>query len=68
MNKASVPTVKPMIEPAIISLKECLFKVSRAHAMRIVKNRQNIPRVRSIGIMRKDKKMLNETCNELLIK
>lgn len=60
--------VKPITEPAIISLNVCLFKVNLAHAIRIVKIKKSNPVIKFIGMIKKDKKILNETCNELLIK
>jgi len=57
-----------MMEPTIISLTVCLFKVNLDQTIGIVKNRKINPAIKFIGIIKKDKKMLNETCNELLIK
>ena len=59
--------VNPIIEPAIISLNVCLFKVNLAHAIRSVKTKKSNPIIKFIGMIKKDKKILNETCNELLI-
>jgi len=60
--------VKPIIEPVIISLIVCLFNVNLAHAIRIVNAIKSNPIVKFIGIIKKDKKIFNETCNEFLIK
>ncbi len=63
-----MPLVKPMTEPVLISLTVCLFKLNLAHAIRIVKRRNSNPANRLMGMIKKDKKILNETCSELLIK
>ena len=57
---------KPMIEPAIISFIVCRFKVILDHAIRIVKTKKSNPATKFMGLIKKDNKMLNETCNEHL--
>ena len=60
--------VKPIIKPVIISLTVCLFNVNLAQAIEIVNAMKSNPIIKFIGIIKKDKKIFNETCNELLIK
>ena len=60
--------VKPIIKPVIISLTVCLFNVNLAQAIKIVNAMKSNPIIKFIGIIKKDKKIFNETCNELLIK
>ena len=57
-----------MKAPVIISPGVCLFKANLAHAISMVKARKKSAATRFMGTMRKDKKILSETCNELLIR
>jgi len=59
---------KPIIKPVIISLTVCLFNINLAQAIKIVNAMKSSPIIKFIGIIKKDKKIFNETCNELLIK
>ena len=52
----------------MISLTECLFNVNLAHAMEKVNAMKINPIAKFIGIIKKDNKIFNETCSELLIK
>ena len=52
----------------MISFKVCLFKISLDQAINATNTKNNIPIGMFIGNIKKDKKILSETCKELFIK
>jgi hypothetical protein len=67
VNNDNNPIMKPIIVPVRISLNVCLLSINLDQAISTTKAKKEIPIVQFIDNIKKDKKILHETCNELLI-